>query len=360
MKQPQLGIAYSVTGNYVLKSLPSLVSVLENNRKCSEEKQVELIVYFYILNKNIEQVERLQEICNSYNVELEVIDAAEYVDALERAGDEKYNDSLVIDLFLIAPSVLDVDYNVLFLQSDVVMNHGQSLIDLAQYDFEGGRYSCASTIDMQSSPIVKAAVPLPKHQHLFNCGVFLVSPKLYKEHDTFGQYVASVRERGWKFYPYANVLRNGFGLRNEVSILPVKYQVFPGQRMLKISQWKKIFAIEDTEYYSDKELEDALSNPVFVHYIIFIVNKPWYDDVPRKYKKAGYWPYQDIWIHYADLLGDRNALMESWNMTYMEKVKRWFFDYLKPLYIIMCTFFYKRITIKSNNVINNLSDRDRK
>lgn len=359
MKHPKFGVAYSVTGNYVSKSLPSLVSILENNRKCSEEKQVDLKIYFYILDKDDKQIERLQEVCNSYNVELQIIDAAEYIDILKKAGDKEYNDSLVIDLFLIAPCKLDVDYNVLFLQSDVVMNHGHSLADLAQYDFEGGKYSCASTIDPQSSPMVKAVIPLPRNQHLFNCGVFLVSPKLYKEHNTFGQYADSIKERGWKFNVYWNVLRNGYGLRNELSILPVKYQTYPGQNMLKIPQWKKIFGLKNADYYSDEELQEALEDPVFVHYIFFIVNKPWYDDVPRKYRKVGYWPYQDIWAYYADLLGDRGALTVPWNKTYLEKIKRFFYDYLRPLYIPLCTYFYKKDVIKSNNVINSLSDKDR-
>lgn len=360
MKHSKLGIAYSITGNYVLKALPSLISVLDNNRKCSEENRVDLKVYFYILDKEEAQIARLKEVCDSYNTELQVIDSADYIDALEKAGDEAYNDSLVIDLFLIVPSLLDVDYNMLFLQSDVVMNHGHSLVDLARYDFEGGKKSCASTIDLQSSPMLKAVMPLSKTQHLFNCGVFLASPKLYKEHNTFGQYIDSVKERGWKFYPYWNVLRNGYGLRNELSILPVKYQIYPGQKMLKISQWKKIFGLENAEYYADMELEEALSNPVFVHYINFIVKKPWNNDIPRKYKKLGYWPYQDIWNYYADLLGDRQTWIEPWNMTYMEKVKRLFFDYLRPLYTYICAYFYRKQVIKRNNIIYSLLDKDRK
>lgn len=212
---------------------------------------------------------------------------------------------------------------------------------------------------MESNPIEKSAIPLPKYQHIFNCGVFLVSPKLYKEHNVFGQYIDSVKEKGWKFYPYWNVFRNAYGLRKELSILPAKYQVYPGQKILKISQWKKIFGLKDEEYYSDEEMKDALNDPVFVHYIIFVVNKPWYDDIPKQYKKAGYWPYQDIWTYYADLLGDRDTLMEHWNMTIFEKVKRCFFDYFRPLYVLLCAYFYKRSVIKNNKIIYSLSDEDK-
>ncbi len=135
----KLGIAYSVTGNYVLKTLPSLVSVLENNRNCSEEERVDLKVFFYILNREDKPIVLLQEVCDRYHVPVDIIDSQEYIDLLEKAGDEAYNDSLVIDLYVIAPSMLEVDYNVLFLQSDVVMNQGHSLIELAKYDFERGK-----------------------------------------------------------------------------------------------------------------------------------------------------------------------------------------------------------------------------
>lgn len=360
MNQLQLGIAYSITGNYVLKTLPSLLSVLENNKNCPKSMQVDLKVFFYIMNIDDLQVGKLKKVCDSYGVEVQIFDSAPYIDALEKAGDEAYNDSLVIDLYVIAPSILQVKYNVLFLQSDVVMNHGCSLLDLAKYDFDAGKKSCASTIDLQSSPIIKGIMPLLRNQHLFNDGVFLTSPKLYKEHDTFGQYIESVKERGWKFYPYWNVLRSGYGLRNELCILPVKYQIYPAQRMLKVSQWKKIFDLKDTEYYTDAELEEALENPIFIHYINFIVKKPWNNDIPREYKKQGYWPYQDIWIYYADLLGNREELVEPWDMTFIEKIKRFFFDYFRWLYIPLCTYYYKKEVFKRNNIINSLSEQDRR
>lgn len=358
----RLGIAYSITGNYVLKTLPSLVSVLENNRRCRAEDKVEIEVFFYIqdIDEKGGQIERLKQVCESYSVKLHVIDSSECIAALEKAGDEAYNDSLVIDLYVVAPSMLDVDYNVLFLQSDVVMNHGHSLKKLAEYDFEGGKKSCASTIDMQSCPLIKSVMPLPKEQHLFNDGVFLTSPRLYKEHNTFGQYIDSVQERGWKFYPYWNVLRSGYGLRNELSVLPIQYQIYPAWRMLKIPQWKKMFLLENADYYSDEELEQALADPVFIHYINFIVKKPWHRDIPREYKKLGYWPYQDIWNDYADLLGNREALMEPWIMSKTEKIKRICFDYFKFLYVPLCRLFYKKEVLQRNRIIEGLSDKDRR
>lgn len=354
----RLGIAYSITGNYVWKTLPSLVSVLENNRSAGADEQVELEVFFYILDIDEKQIERLKRICESYAAPLHIIDSAECIEALEKAGDEAYNDSLVIDLYVVAPSLLDVDYNVLFLQSDVVMNHGHSLKSLAEYDFEGGKKSCASTIDTQSCRLIKGVMPLPEDQHLFNDGVFLTSPKLYKEHDTFGQYIESIQERGWKFYPYWNVLRSGYGLRNELCVLPMKYQVYPAQRMLKITQWKKIFLLEDAEYYSDEEIEQALADPVFIHYINFIVRKPWHQDIPKRYQKIGYWPYQDIWNHYADIAGGREALMEPWHMSKMERIKRIFYDYFRAVYAPLCRYFYKREVLQRNRIIEGLSDKE--
>ena len=114
-----------------------MISILENNKNCSREKKVDLKVFFYIQDKDDKSVERLKSVCALYDVELQISDASEYVEALKEAGDKPYNNSFIIDLFLVVPSVLDVDYNILFLQSDVVMNYGLSLIDLAEYDWGG-------------------------------------------------------------------------------------------------------------------------------------------------------------------------------------------------------------------------------
>ncbi len=356
MGLPQLGLAYTITREYVLRTLPSLVSILENNSRCRECERVDLSVFFYIQNidENSGAIRKLKEICNEYNVKLHITDSNYYVDILKEIGDKEYNGSYVIDLFLVVPEYLDVSYNVLFLQSDVVMNYGQPLYELAQYDFEGGRKSCASTIDMENSSMVKKVVPLSERQYVFNCGVFLVSPKNYKKHGVFNQYVESIKEKGWKFNSYFNVLRNAYGLKNELCILPMKYQVYPGQKMLNISQWKQIFGLDDEQYYTDKEIEEALSDPVFVHYINFVVKKPWNEDMPRKYKYVGYWPYQKIWIDYAKLLGIKEVLCEPWEKTLHEKIKRFFYDFCCPIYVFLCTLFYKRDVMRCNRAVYKL------
>lgn len=358
MSRPKLGIAYSVTGNYVKKTLPSLLSVLESNARCEEEKQVDICVFFYIQDIEQKSVDCLKKLCDKYKVPVEVFDSQECIDALEHAGDVAYNDSLVIDLYVVAPQRLDVDYNVLFLQSDVVLNHGKNLYELAIYDFEKGKKSCASTIDLQSSPMIKEVIPLGGDQHLFNDGVFLTSPKLYREHHTFEKYAESVKEKGWKFYPYWNVLRSGYGLRDELCVLPLAYQVYPAQYMLKVSQWIKMFGLEKADYYTKDEIERALENPIFIHYVNFIVKKPWHKDLPASYRKEKVWPYQEVWNCYADMLGMREELLESWNKTKTEKMKRFFYDHLRWLYVLLCTYFYKKEVRKRNGIIRNLSDSD--
>ncbi len=199
---------------------------------------------------------------------LQIFDSRRFIEILKEAGASEYQGSLLIDLHMVVPETMDVDYNVLFLQNDVVMNHDNSLYELAVYDFEKGKKSCASTIDMQSSPMIKRVIPLSKSQHIFNDGVFLVSPKLYKEHHVYDKYFQSMKEKGAKFYPYKNVLRNAYALRDELCILPMRYQVYPGQRMLSISQWFCIFGISEGEYYTVEEIDSALESPFCTLYFL--------------------------------------------------------------------------------------------
>lgn len=359
MKRPKLGIAYSITGNYVLKTIPSLLSILENNQKCNEEEQVDLSVFFYILDIEDRAIIKLQEVCDHYNVPLEINDAKEYIACLQNAGDVAYGGSLVNDLFIAVLDKLNVDYNVLFIENDVVLNHNCSLKELAEYDFENGKKSCASTIELQNCTAIRNVMPLLQSQYIFNCGVVLASPILYQKHNTFKQYSDSVEEKGWKFYPYWNVLRNAYGLRNELCILPMKYQVYPAQKMLKPSQWLRIFGLQKGDYYSDDEIAEAIEAPVFIHYVNFIVKKPWIKDLPMKYRKEGYWPFQDVWNYYADLVGIRESLMECWDKTFPEKVKRCFFDHSTLIYVWLCTVFYGREVKRRNRIIYGLNDADK-
>ena len=63
------------------------------------------------------------------------------------------------------------------------MNKNQNLYELAVFNFENEKKCCASTIDMQSSPIVKKESRLKENEHIYNTNeIFLLNPKLYIRH----------------------------------------------------------------------------------------------------------------------------------------------------------------------------------
>lgn len=348
-KISRLGVVYASSDAYAMQTMTSLTSVLDNNSMAQAEKRVELDVYVYTDQWSDQSVQNLMKIGEQYHVAIEVRRPEEVVDKLKEIGIEPYRGSYMMDAKIIIPLEIETEYNLLFLESDIVMNRGETLYDLACYQFEEGKKSCASVIDMQSSRMIKEVVGLDEKHHVFNTGVFLVNPILYRKHDTVGQIVRAIEEKGM-LLPYKDVLRNAYGFRNEISVLPMKYEVYPGQKMIKVDQWMRIFGLDYKEYYSRAEIDAALEKPCFIHYIDFIVSKPWLRD---EFEKKGMWPYIDVWEFYQDKTVYRNIDKAEWDRTNKEKVKRFVFKYFRMLWIEMCTISYKRDVKRRNTMIAN-------
>ncbi len=351
-KMPRLGVVYASSDAYAMQTMISLTSVLDNNSMAQTGKSVELDVYVYADQWSNQSIQNLMAIGEQYHTAIQVRRPEEVVDKLKGIGIEPYRGSYMMDAKLIIPLEIETEDNLLFLESDIIMNRGETLYDLACYQFEDEKKSCASVIDMQSSRMIKEAVGLDEEHHVFNTGVFLANPALYRKHDTVGQIVHAIKEKGM-LLPYKDVLRNAYGFRNEICVLPMKYEVYPGQKMLKVDQWMRIFGLHHEEYYSRVEIDAALENPCFIHYIDFIVSKPWLQD---EFEKKGMWPYIDIWEFYQDKTVYRNVEKSEWNRTNIEKIKRIFFKYFRGVWVELCTISYKREVKKRNKMIANRVD----
>jgi len=348
MNKPNLGVVYCANNDYVMPTCISLCSVLENNRNAPTNEQVELSVHIFAENWTEKSVQIITEMTKKYSVDLFFYNPEKIIEKLQKLDPEPWCGTYSADVRLYVAEYIDVDYNICCLDSDVIMNKNQNLYELAVFNFENEKKCCASTIDMQSSPIVKKESRLKENEHIYNTnGIFLLNPKLYIRHKVIEAFETASKDIALIYKPYKDVLRNAYALKGNITPLPMKYQVYPGQKLLKIPQWLFLFALNQKQYYSKNEIEAALKNPVFIHFVNFIVQKPWYISKIRDF------PFFDIWEYYRSLTVFRDLVPKEDITSGLDMIKLFFYKYLRIPYVLLCASAYRLEVMQRNKKIRN-------
>lgn len=347
---PKIGVVLATNDAYAMPTCVTLCSVLENNKNAEPEFQVEVIAYVYAENWSKSNIEKLHILAEQNGCELHIMDPTAIYERLSRTIEsDTYAGTFAAEVRLFAPMEIDVDYNLICLDSDVAMISGSNLFELATYDLRQYNACCASTIDMQSSRIVKSVANMGKEDHVYNIdGIFLVNPKLYREHNLDELLEKESKRVAYVLNPYWMMVRNGYVLRREIVPLPMKYQVYPPMKgMIKEKDWMYIFALNYDEYYSHEEIEDALEHTVFVHYINWIIRKPWQS---YPYVK-GEIPYHDEWDKYQSLTPYKVEIKPVHEASKSEIFRYKLYKYFYKLYVLVCGIAYRKDVKKSNRIV---------
>lgn len=74
-------------------------------------------------------------------------------------------------------------------------------------------------------------------------------------------------------------------LKNKILKLPVKYNLFGYFNELKYKNVLRLSYLNENEYYSKDEINNAINKPVFVHFLILFADVPWKDYSNPLYNK---------------------------------------------------------------------------
>ena len=144
------------------------------------------------------------------------------------------------------------------------------------------------------------------------------------------------------------MVRNGYVLRNVIVPLPMKYQIYPPMnRLIREKDWMFIFGLSYNEYYSKNEINEATANPVFVHYINWIVKKPWlsYPYIKEKI------PFFDEWDKYQNLTNYKKIKKLDYQISITERIRYFMFHYFYHVYIFICGLVYRLEVKKRNSIV---------
>lgn len=283
-----LHIAYSTDDNYAQHTGVSLISLYEHNQECEE-------ISVYIIENDISTINKnlLKNIAIEYKRTVQFISLKEYMKYLKLNMEYKISINSYARLFL-SSMVGEQIEKILYLDCDSIILG--SLQELWETDLEG--YYLAGVKDTVSKK-TKTKIGLSQDDEYINAGMVLINLKAWREHQIEQQFLDFIALYNGNVFHHDQGTMNGV-CKGKIKILSPKYNVMSTFFTMKRKEIDIYYDMED--YYTAKDLKDAVNNPIFVHFTPAFVNRPWIKGCKHplkgeyeKYLKMTPWKNEALW-----------------------------------------------------------------
>lgn len=301
-------LLYTMDDKYAMQAGVSLTSLFENNR----ESRFRLI----ILSDNIKSgnKEKLERLARKYDNTIDIIEMPDMESiAGVKLSTYGWAKAAYCRLFLCDVIPDDVERLIYIDPDTVILGDISHLIStLNSMEFEN--HYVAACIDSDSS--YKRAHTFETREYYYNTGVMLINLKAWRNNEVRQVILNEIKRRNGKTIDVDQSYINCIMFKR-IMTLPVRYNVmslyFQGyDAFLK----KSGFSSEET--YSREDIEDAINNPVIVHFAGVKEYRPWYANCKHSMK--------DKWMDYLaktewrDFVPTETAPVQ--NDSVMENIKK--------------------------------------
>lgn len=264
-----LNVVYSFDDGYAQHAGVSILSLLENNRDIDE-------INVYIIDNSIEKInkERLNSIIEHFRRTITYLDLYELTKDL--CVNTQFNRSAYGRIFI--SEVLSLD-EILYIDSDTVINH--SLKELLEIDMTN--YLVAGVQDTVN-PYYLYMIDLNSCSRYINDGgIIILNLALWRKKKIMQQCVDFIVKFDGN-PPHNDQGTINYVCRNAIKILPANYNVMNPMFNFSSKQIQDLFKMK--KYYSQQEVNDAISNPVVIHYTDEFFNRPWFINCTHPLKQT--------------------------------------------------------------------------
>lgn len=325
----KLSVVYYTDEGYIVPTCTSALSLVEHN--------LDMKIYFWLFCEDYENWTQeskmvIDSLTRRESCEVAILSTEGLRNKCNMYGLPMYKGAQGVFLkMFMCDWVPDKDCNILFLDGDTLING--SLEELADYKFSTG-YCCAAMIDTMNNKYLKRMLHIQKSSTIFCHATFLVNPYLWKEYNCdalIDKWLKKISQTGnLKKIMVCIINEQGLlskALEKQCAILPVKYMVLPGNAILSNKYRNLLFGMRRKEYYRKQDVISANNYPVIIHYMHYIVQKPWKHDKLNKYER--------LWLDtYEKVNGHEAFPITEWKMNRMERIKRWLVIYCPILFAL--------------------------
>ncbi|NMP16514.1 glycosyltransferase family 8 protein [Thalassotalea sp. Y01] len=256
-----LHVSYSSDENYAGFMRCSICSLLDNN------KSVENIT-FHLLSNGISDDSKtlIDELITSYG---RTVVFYEFSDIRKRLGDLKV-ESIALSAYsrLFLPEVLDKNIEqIIYLDCDSIVTGLLSELWEMQFD----NCSVIGVEDVIPKSFKSKVGMTEKHKYI-NSGMIKLNLIKIRNSDYSSQ-VTHLIETHMGEFPHHDQGIINFIFKDSIKIIKPKYNVMTPFLLMNARELKELYQLQN--YYSEEDIDDARSNPVFIHFTQSLITRPW-------------------------------------------------------------------------------------
>lgn len=312
-----LNVVYSSDNNYAQHVGVSMLSLFENNR---EFKNINV----YLIENDIsaENKDKLLLICKEYTREIKFMNFNDFSSKLKLDIGNSISINSYARLFL-ASVIEEKVEKVLYLDCDSIIVN--SLKELWNSDIS--EYYIAGVSDTVSKN-TKEKINLSEHSAYINAGMLLINLKKWREDDIEKRFIEFIALFNGQVFHHDQGTINGVLYQN-ILLLHPKYNAMSTFFTMNRHDILTYYGLSD--YYSESKLNEAINNPVYVHFTPAFVNRPWIKGCKH--------PLASLYKKYLEMTPWKGTSFYKDNRKLVEK---------------MVAFLYNNFPFKMANGIRNL------
>ena len=296
-------VLYACNDFYIKQTIVSIASVLKHH------KQVKL----YLVSEELSQDSRdlLISAMDAYGQSVQIINAADILPDLDWDIHGRHPRTIYAKLFM-EKAILEK--RVLYLDSDTIING--SLEPLFVRNME---YELVAGVLMPYSSKLKKQINIVSGQPYICDGVVLFNMELWREQHKSSECVAYIQKYGGR-PPMLSEGTLNYVCRGMIGTLKPKYNLMPAMLWYTLPQIWELFQA-DCYYEKNKveELQLACTNPVVIHFMEELYNRPWREPCDH--------PYRDLYREEWEKQFGR-PLFEKREISRHIKMTRWLYKWI--------------------------------
>lgn len=253
-----MNIMYSCNNGYVMQTIVSMVSLFENNQNTS------IVIYLIedqIEHKNIQDIIRIVE---QYGNKIIVLPIEELIPKDLIGTNYRHPHTIYAKLFL---QNIEGINRLLYLDSDTIIY--SSLEEL--YNIELEEEEVVAGVSMPYSRRLKEKMGIIGYPFICD-GIVMIDVDKWKKNRYQERCVDYINEHAGN-PPMLSEGTINYICKGHIKIVSPKYNLMPHILFFKAQEIEKVFKADN--YYTAKEIEYAKKNPVIIHFLEELYERPW-------------------------------------------------------------------------------------
>ena len=299
-----LVVVYSSDDNYTQHTGVSIVSLLDNNKHFDD-------IHIYVIDNEISKVnkEKLIDIINNYGRRISFIDFNKYKSMLNLNMQWNISISSYARLFISSMLPNNVDKVLYFDCDTVIVNKVDELWNTDIKD-----YYVAGVADTVSSS-TKSSVGIDRDGKYINAGMLLINLKKWREDNIQDKFIEFININNGSVTHHDQGVINGV-LQNNLKILKPNFNLMTVYYTMKREDIISYYSI-DSEFYSEDVIQEALLDPVYIHFTPGFTTRPWIKGCKH--------PKKELYLSYLEKTPWKDTKLEKDKSKIRVKVVNWIY-----------------------------------